>query len=170
METALFLTCQKTFFLLLYFFLFFFLYLFVKFSRYKQTKQMIPDTKIIRGLIYTSAVLQTAVAPFAFFYYIYYITSEQKLFSIHSSVDTFIHYWLGCELMFYVYFQITRSRMQRILPSVAPSAKERSDLYSVCLANIDQAETWLPDWFMLAHDASLHPQFEDIGRDNVAEW
>ncbi|KAF1803958.1 hypothetical protein FB192DRAFT_1277427 [Mucor lusitanicus] len=60
--------------------------------------------------------------------------------------------------------------MQRILPSVAPNAKERSDLYSVCLANIDDAETWLPDWFTLSHDPASHPRFEDIGRDNVAEW
>jgi hypothetical protein len=131
---------------------------------------MIPDTSVTRGLIFSSAVVQTAVAPFAFFYYVYYFATEQKPFVIHQSVDTFIHYWLGCELMFYVFFQITRSRMQRILPSVAPSAKERSDLYSVCLANIDQAETWLPEWFTLSSDASLHPRFEDIGRDNVAEW
>lgn len=131
---------------------------------------MIPDTSLTRGFIYSSAVVQTAVAPFAFFYYVYYIATENKLFTIHSSVDTFIHYWLGCELMFYIFFQITRSRMQRILPSVAPSAKERSDLYPLCLANIDDAETWLPGWFVSSHDNLSHPKFEDIGRDNVAEW
>lgn len=131
---------------------------------------MIPDTTLTRGFIYSSAVAQTAVAPFAFFYYVYFIATENKLFTLHPSVDTFIHYWLGCELLFYIYFQITRSRMQRILPSVSPSAKERSDLYSVCLANIDQAETWLPDWFMLSNDPTSHPKFQDICRDNVAEW
>ncbi|CAO3615158.1 unnamed protein product [Mucor fragilis] len=131
---------------------------------------MIPDSPFSRGFIYASAVVQTAVAPFSFIYYVYYFATEQKLFTLHSSVDTFIHYWLGCELMFYVFFQITRNRMQRILPSVAPNAKERSDLYSVCLANIDDAETWLPDWFTLSHDPASHPRFDDIGRDNVAEW
>ncbi|RCI05517.1 hypothetical protein CU098_013428 [Rhizopus stolonifer] len=60
--------------------------------------------------------------------------------------------------------------MQRILPSVAPSAKERSDLFALCLANIEDPKTWLPDWFMIHGNASQHPQFEDIGRDNIAEW
>jgi hypothetical protein len=72
--------------------------------------------------------------------------------------------------MFYVYFQITRNRMQRILPSVGPSQKERSDLYKVCLANIEDAEEWLPGWFTTSDPAKKQPAFEDIGRDNVAEW
>ncbi|KAI9355198.1 Alpha/Beta hydrolase protein [Pilaira anomala] len=131
---------------------------------------MIPDSAFTRGAIYTSAVVQTAVAPFAFFYYVYFIATEHKLFTTYPSIDTFIHYWLGCELMFFIFFQVTRSRMQRLLPSVAPSAKERSDLYSVCLANIDQAETWLPEWFMLSTDSTRHPKFEEVARDNVAEW
>ncbi|KAI9486204.1 MAG: hypothetical protein EXX96DRAFT_592968 [Benjaminiella poitrasii] len=60
--------------------------------------------------------------------------------------------------------------MQRLLPSVAPSPKERSEIYKLCLANIDDARQWLSDWFMLASSPSEHPSFTDIGRDNVAEW
>lgn len=129
---------------------------------------MIPDSKFTRGLIYSCAVIQTAVAPFAFFYYIYYLATDQKLFTLHSSLDTFIHYWLGCELMFYVFFQITSNRMQRILPSVAPTAKDRKDIYLLCLANIDDAESWLPGWFM--NHQQQPPQFHEIYRDNLAEW
>lgn len=113
-------------------------------------------------------MIQSAVAPFAFFYYVYYVATEHKLFTIHPSIDTFLHYWLGCELMFYVFFQITRRRMQRLLPTVAPTAKERSDLYYLCTSNIDDPETWLSEWFMLSNGE--HPKCEDIHRENVAEW
>ncbi|KAI7897493.1 uncharacterized protein BX663DRAFT_445012 [Cokeromyces recurvatus] len=60
--------------------------------------------------------------------------------------------------------------MQRILPSIAPSAKERSEIYKLCVANIDDAPTWISEWFMLASDITRHPTFEQIGRDNVSEW
>lgn len=132
--------------------------------------KVIPDTSVTRGVIYFAAVALASVAPFAFFYYVYFLLTEQRLFTIDPSIDTFIHYWLGCELIFYLFFQMTRKRMQRILPSVAPSAKERSDLYAVCLANIENPEVWLTEWFTLTYDSTLHPAYEDIGRENVAEW
>ncbi|KAI8976097.1 Alpha/Beta hydrolase protein [Pilobolus umbonatus] len=132
--------------------------------------KVIPDTSFTRGLIYLGAVILAAVAPLAFIYYVYYIATGQRPFSIEPSVDTFIHYWLGCELIFYVFFHITRKRMQRILPSVAPSPKERSDLYAVCLANIENPEVWLTEWFAMTYDSTIHPTFEEIGRENVAEW
>ncbi|RCI05014.1 hypothetical protein CU098_002131, partial [Rhizopus stolonifer] len=130
---------------------------------------MIPDSVITRGTIYLAAAIQSIIAPLAFVYYVYYIAAEQRLFSLHQSLDTFIHYWLGCELMFYIYFQIARNRMQRLLPHVAPTTQERSDLYTLCLANIDEAESWLPGWFALADHPNQHPAFKDVYRENVAE-
>ncbi|CEG81834.1 hypothetical protein RMATCC62417_15985 [Rhizopus microsporus] len=131
---------------------------------------MIPDSAIARGIIHIIAIIQSSIAPFSFFYYIYYIAAEQKLFTVHSSIDTFIHYWFGCELMFYIYFQITHNRMQRLTSGIAPTPRERSDVYTLCLEAIDQADTWLPGWFTLANDLTKHPKFEDIYRDNLAEW
>jgi hypothetical protein len=131
---------------------------------------MISDSIISRGAIYAIAVIQSIIAPIAFFYYIYYIIAEQKFVGLHPSLDTFIHYWLGCELMFYVYFQIARNRMQRLLPNVSPNPQERSDLYTLCLANIDDAELWLPGWFATLDHPNQHPKFEDIYRENLAEW
>ncbi|KAI8890655.1 hypothetical protein K501DRAFT_168253 [Backusella circina FSU 941] len=60
--------------------------------------------------------------------------------------------------------------MQRLLPIVAPSPKERRELYSICLENVDEVETWLPDWFTLRSDPKSHPKLDNICRDNVAEW
>lgn len=144
--------CHRFFFFFILFFIFIFDII------------MIPDSRITRGLIYSFAVLQTSIAPFAFFYYVYYLATEEKLFTIHPS----IHYWLGCELLFYVFFHITRNRMQRLLPSVAPSAKERSDLYYLCVSNIEDPQPWLSEWFILPNGE--HPKFEEIYRENVAEW
>lgn len=70
--------------------------------------------------------------------------------------------------MFYIFFQITSNRMQRILPSIAPNAKDRKDIYLLCLSNIEDAESWLPGWFM--NRQKQHPQFHEIHRDNMAEW
>ena len=98
---------------------------------------MIPDSLIARTLIYAVALLQTAVAPFAFVYFVYYLAKDRLLFQLHPTLDAWLHYWLGSELIFYIFFQITRNRMQRQLSSVAPSVKERRELYVQCLANID---------------------------------
>lgn len=60
--------------------------------------------------------------------------------------------------------------MQKLTSDIAPTPRERSDVYMLCLEAIDQAETWLPGWFTLANDLVKHPKFEDIYRDNLAEW
>jgi hypothetical protein len=60
--------------------------------------------------------------------------------------------------------------MQHLLPIVEPSPKDRRELYSICLENVDEAETWLPGWFTLSGDPKSHPKLENIYRDNVAEW
>ncbi|KAI8384936.1 Alpha/Beta hydrolase protein [Radiomyces spectabilis] len=131
---------------------------------------MIPDSWLARTSIYTIAVLQTAVAPLSFVYFIYNIATESMLFKDHPTLNTYMHYWLGAELVFYVFFYITRNRMQRCLPSVTPSPKERRELFKVCLANVVDAKEWLRGWFMQGNNASCHPSFCEIYRENVAEW
>lgn len=132
---------------------------------------MIPDSFLVRNMIYAIAVLQTAVAPMAFVYYVYYIATEQPLFTTqYSSVDILLHYWLGCELIFYVFFQITRNRMQTRGTPVYPGAKERRSLYQNCLSNVDNVEEWLTGWFMKANDPGRHPTLDELCRENVAEW
>ncbi|KAF7728214.1 hypothetical protein EC973_006495 [Apophysomyces ossiformis] len=131
---------------------------------------MIPDSYLARQIIYTAAVLQTAIAPLAFVYYVYYIATEIPLFTLHPTIDHYLHYWLGTELIFYVFFQITRNRMQRTPARIAPEPKERRDLFMNCVANVDDIHSWLPGWFMKGNNPSQPPDFEEICRENAAEW
>ncbi|KAI7853313.1 Alpha/Beta hydrolase protein [Circinella umbellata] len=114
--------------------------------------------------------MQTAVAPLAFMYYVYYLATDELFFSFSSTIDTLLYYWLGCELIFYVFFQITRNRMQSPLPPVYPGPKERRTLYFNCINNIVDVEEWLVGWFMRSHNPEQQPMFEEIRRENLAEW
>ena len=131
---------------------------------------MIPDSFIARNAIYSIAIMQTAVAPLAFMYYVYYLATDELFFSFSSTIDTLLYYWLGCELIFYVFFQITRNRMQSPLPPVYPGPKERRTLYFNCINNIVEVEEWLIGWFMRAHDPEQQPTLGEIRRENLAEW
>ncbi|KAI9019487.1 Alpha/Beta hydrolase protein [Phycomyces nitens] len=131
---------------------------------------MVPDTAFTRSTIYFAALAQTAIAPVAFVHYVYYIATESLLFALHPSIDLCLHYWLGAELIFYVYFQITHNRMQQSLAPVFPSAKERRILYYNCLENVEDVQVFLPGWFMHRNNPSVRPPMEDICRDNLAEW
>ncbi|KAI9310869.1 Alpha/Beta hydrolase protein [Dichotomocladium elegans] len=132
---------------------------------------MLPDSFLARNMVYALAVAQTAIAPLAFAYYVYYMATDQPLFSTrHETLDTFVHYWLGCELIFYVFFEITRSRLQSMVAPVFPDAKDRRHLYYNCVANIDNVEEWLTGWFMRSHAPSEHPSMDELYRDNLAEW
>ncbi|KAI9497206.1 Alpha/Beta hydrolase protein [Zychaea mexicana] len=121
-------------------------------------------------MIYAIAVLQTAVAPAAFMYYLYYLATDELFITFSPAIDTLLYYWLGCELIFYVFFQITRNRMQSPLPPVYPGPKERRTLYYNCINNIIDVEEWLSGWFMRAHDPEQNPTIEEIRRENLAEW
>lgn len=131
---------------------------------------MVPDP-FVNNIVYIAALAQTAVAPLAFVYYVYYIATEHPLFTTsHAAIDVLLHYWLGCELIFYVFFQITRSRMQRTLPAVYPELKERRSVYYNCISNIDDVDEWLTGWFMKGNNPSQHPKLCEIRRENLAEW
>ncbi|RUS13533.1 Alpha/Beta hydrolase protein [Endogone sp. FLAS-F59071] len=146
---------------------------------------MIRDSLPARVAIQLFAILQTSVAPLSFIYYLHYTIYRESLFHLWfpdlfpSSTSTaatntsvFLHYWLGFELVFYVYFQITRSRLQRITEHshARTTEAERFEIFQNALATIDDVRTWLVGWFFTNGKTNERPKFEEIRRENVAEW
>ncbi|CAO3590079.1 unnamed protein product [Absidia cylindrospora] len=140
---------------------------------------MIPDHTLSRFAVYLLALCQTALAPCAFVYFLYYIYVSQTTSLLLTGdcdyylLPTTIHYWLATEMMFYIFFQITRNRMQQTGPTINTlTRKERRALVSNCIANVKHVEDWLPGWFTKEnHDhSSVTPVFEEIHRENVIEW
>ncbi|KAI8341011.1 Alpha/Beta hydrolase protein [Chlamydoabsidia padenii] len=145
---------------------------------------MIPDHPITRLVVYFVALCQTSLAPCAFVYFIYYLyvshvqtplpylMTGQEDGDHYYLLPTTIHYWLATEMMFYIFFQITRNRMQQIGPSIINSLtrKERRSLVSLCISTVDSVQEWLPGWFTKKDDNSVMPEFDEIYRENVIEW
>lgn len=151
---------------------------------------MLPDHIISRILVYTLAICQTGLAPVAFLYFIYYVfvtqiststvmTTTAVLASSTSSLSltndnyyilpSTIHYWLITELMFYMFFHITRNRMEKINPQVPLTSKQRRTLLSNCIYTVDHIEDWLPGWFV-KKQTSCPPLLNEIYKDNIMEW
>ncbi|KAF0374515.1 Alpha/Beta hydrolase protein [Gigaspora margarita] len=118
-----------------------------------------------------------AVPIVSLIYYVYYITQRKSLLvewlpdtfftEFLYSFSDFLHYWLGFELIFFVYFQVTKSRFQSHLPPVVPSKQVRQELINFCFHTIDEFENWIEGWFNIGHKKSTVNQ---IYRDNLAEW
>ncbi|KAI9318690.1 hypothetical protein BX666DRAFT_1855065 [Dichotomocladium elegans] len=60
--------------------------------------------------------------------------------------------------------------MQCLLPSVAPDAKGRRQLFYNCINSIHDVEDWLTGWFIKSDDATRRPAMHEICRENLAEW
>lgn len=130
---------------------------------------MIHDGFAVRNIIYMIAVMQTAIAPLAFVYHIYYLTTAQPLFSTHIPIiDSLLDIWLKLELIFYIYFQVTWNRMQSLLPPVKPGVKARRRLFHNTINNISDIDDWITGWFLKPNG---HPPcLQEIRRENLAEW
>lgn len=130
---------------------------------------MIHDGFAVRNIIYMIAVMQTAIAPLAFVYHIYYLTTAQPLFSTHIPIiDSLLDIWLKLELIFYIYFQVTWNRMQSLLPPVKPGVKARRHLFHNTINNISDIDDWITGWFLKPNG---HPPcLQEIRRENLAEW
>ncbi|CAG8602391.1 5858_t:CDS:2 [Dentiscutata heterogama] len=140
---------------------------------------MIEDNLITRICVRIFAWIYSFAIPIvSFIYYIYYVTQRKSLlvewlpgtFStefLNSSLSGFLHYWLGFELIFLLYFQVTKSRFQSHLPPVVPSKQIRHELHNFFFCTIDKFENWLEGWFNVGHKRST---FNQIYRDNFAEW
>ncbi|RHZ80313.1 hypothetical protein Glove_137g71 [Diversispora epigaea] len=114
----------------------------------------------------------------AFVYYFYYVTQRKSLlveffpdtFSdeiMYSSLSVFLHYWLGFELIFHLYFEVTKSRFQKKKLPVFPSKCQRAELLINVLQTIDKFDTWIEGWFNVGHKKFT---FNQIYRENFAEW
>lgn len=86
---------------------------------------------------------------------------------IDASLFVFLHYWLGFELIFYLYFEVTKSRFQKLLTPVVPSKCVRTELFNNILQTVDKFDTWIEGWFNVGHRKSTLNQ---IYRENLAEW
>ncbi|ORZ18043.1 Alpha/Beta hydrolase protein [Absidia repens] len=84
-----------------------------------------------------------------------------------------MHYWLATEVMFYIFFQVTRNRMQhRGSSGNTLTRKERRSLVTLCIANVNNVQEWLPGWFIKkdGQHPAVVPAFEEIYLENVVEW
>ncbi|KAI9302029.1 Alpha/Beta hydrolase protein [Cunninghamella echinulata] len=79
------------------------------------------------------------------------------------------HYWLMTELMFYVFFHITRNRMEKINPQVHLTSKQRRSVFMNSLLTVDRLDQWLPGWF-IKKQTSLPPLLNEIYTGNIKEW
>ncbi|OZJ06435.1 hypothetical protein BZG36_00485 [Bifiguratus adelaidae] len=145
---------------------------------------MIPDTVLNRGVLGAAQLGLYAFPAFVLIYNIYYLIYKQSLLASYfpafyfSSTDQWtgpalwLHYWLGIELVFWVYYQVALSRAQRPLlhgeamPHLRPDAAEREALLGKCLTNVEDFPTWLEGWFY----GKSKVTFDVIGRENFEEW
>ncbi|CAG8501948.1 11917_t:CDS:2 [Acaulospora morrowiae] len=140
---------------------------------------MIGDSLIARICIRVLMWVWSFAIPFlSFIYYLFYVTQRKSLlvewfpntFSseiIDTSIFVFLHYWLGFELVFHLYFEVTRSRFQKLSQPVVPPKHVRAELLKDCLATLDNFETWIEGWFNVGHKKTA---FNNIYRENFAEW
>ncbi|CAG8488632.1 9312_t:CDS:2 [Diversispora eburnea] len=86
---------------------------------------------------------------------------------MYSSLSVFLHYWLGFELIFHLYFEVTKSRFQKKNLPVVPSKCQRAELFINVLQTVDRFDTWIEGWFNVGHKKFT---FSEIYRENFAEW
>ncbi|CAG8600201.1 4611_t:CDS:2 [Funneliformis caledonium] len=139
---------------------------------------MISDSLIARAVIKLVAIIYSSVPIISTIYYIFYVINHKSLlvelfpdaFSatfMNSSISVFLHYWLGFELVFHLYFLTTVTRFQKLLPPVIPSKHARVELLNNCLNSVDKFDHWIEGWFCVGKKKA---KFDQIHRENVEEW
>jgi len=139
---------------------------------------MISDSLIARAVIKLVAIIYSSVPIISTIYYIFYVINHKSLlvelfpdaFSatfMNSSISVFLHYWLGFELVFHLYFLTTVTRFQKLLPPVIPSKQSRAELLNNCLDSVDKFDHWVEGWFCVGKTKA---KFDQIHRENVEEW
>ncbi|CAG8627302.1 6269_t:CDS:2 [Funneliformis mosseae] len=139
---------------------------------------MISDSLIARAIMRLVATIYSSVPIISSIYYIFYVINRKSLlvelfpdaFSatfMNSSVSIFLHYWLGFELVFHLYFLMTVTRFQKLLPPVVPPKHVRAELLHNCLDTIDKFDAWIEGWFSVGNKKA---NFDQIRRGNLEEW
>ncbi|KAL1918359.1 uncharacterized protein VTP21DRAFT_3019 [Calcarisporiella thermophila] len=132
---------------------------------------MIPDNVVTRSILQLSTIFLTSVAPLAIAYYIYFFIFHVSPLATHFSppVVAFVHYGLGFELLFYIYFYTSRSRYQRRLRCPEIDKGSREEMIRGVMETVkDDAHSWLSGWFRLQNGKPA--RISDIYWDNTAEW
>jgi len=139
---------------------------------------MIADSLIARAIIRLVASIYSLVPIISSIYYLFYVINRKSLlvelfpnaFSValmNSSISIFLHYWLGFELVFHLYFLMAVARFQKLLPPVIPAKHVRVEILYNCLNTIDKFETWLEGWFIVGNKKA---KIDQIYRGNLEEW
>jgi pimeloyl-ACP methyl ester carboxylesterase len=137
---------------------------------------MLPDTLLMRLALNAFIFALTAIAPIALLHHLLHLVHESPILPkqapyFSEQFLSILHYWLGIELLFYVYFLTARRRLQKRSYYVDMSAHERIELWQKCLATCPDWEEWLLGWFQPTTKASgVSLQIKDLRYDNVREW
>ncbi|CAJ0841257.1 13782_t:CDS:10 [Entrophospora sp. SA101] len=81
---------------------------------------------------------------------------------IESSSSSFLHYWLGFELLFYFYFLLTKSRLQKLLEPVTLRKDQRTKILHDCLQEIEDFKTWIEGWFKVGDRKTTFDQIHRL--------
>lgn len=115
----------------------------------------------------------SSIAPFAAIYFLLFFTSTHHphrfdlLHYAPASImawSSWIHYWLGSELLFYIYFYTTRRRFQQRSRYIGLKASERNEIFSKCMREIDDPKPFFEMWFLGT------AAFEELRKGNIKEW
>ncbi|KAI9597304.1 hypothetical protein BDF19DRAFT_421221 [Syncephalis fuscata] len=141
---------------------------------------MIGNSLVAQVALATGITLLTAVAPIAFIHHLLHLFHESPLLPAHAldtpfSFYSLLHYWLGVELLFYVYFVTTYRRLQRGSRYVQLTDHERSALFYRCCSECGPLEKFFPGWFKRAEHVPRAIRHEpiildEIYRENAREW
>ena len=139
---------------------------------------MIGNSWIARAGIRLVATIYSSLPIISCIYYLSYVINRKSLlvdlfpniFSsalMNTSISVFLHYWLGFELVFHLYFRMTVTRLQKLLPPVIPPKHVRDETGNACLSNVDKFENWLEGWFIVGDKKA---KFDQIYKGNLEEW
>ncbi|KAI8055862.1 hypothetical protein BDF22DRAFT_617763 [Syncephalis plumigaleata] len=142
---------------------------------------MIGNSLAAQIVLTTGILLLTAIAPLAFIHHILHLLFHQSpLLPAHAfdspfSWHSILHYWLGIELLFYVYFVTAYRRLQRGSRYVPLADHERSALFYRCFTECGKIEDFFPGWFKRADHLPRNIRYtaitiEEVYRENAREW
>src|SRR5438270_4246109 len=115
---------------------------------------MIRDNFLTRFHVKFIGWLCSSMPIISLTYYLFYLANQKSLSieifpqtSFKNFIDTFsssfLHYWLGFELLFYFYFLLTKSRLQKLLDPVILREDQRIKIFHNCLEEIEDFKPWL---------------------------
>lgn len=136
---------------------------------------MIRNNSLTRFQMKLISWLCSTVPIISLIYYLFYLANKKSLLVgifpfnnfIESSSSSFLHYWLGFEVLFYFYFLLTKSRLQKLLKPVTPRKDQRTKILHECLQEVEDFKAWIEGWFKIDDRKTT---FDQIHKSNFTEW